>query len=243
MACTKPQHLSWASRERFDYGHTQLSSNVSVLMNSHAATSTPFGVRFCRPESPLFIMFSFLTLALTLSFFFHSFIAQVYAQQGPPPYSSAQSDGVPTTQTGPIRPDRTSPATSSTITLTRPNQALPTTTGKNTTCKNVQASGSSGNPQRAEAIKDAFRYAWDAYVKYAYGDDELAPLSANGTNDRYGWGLTIVDSIDTAIIMGLEDVVERMLNFISHVDFTKATQGDPVNLFGELYLAILYVTV
>ncbi|KAK4503868.1 hypothetical protein PRZ48_004783 [Zasmidium cellare] len=171
-------------------------------------------------------MFSFLSFAAILSLILHSFDAIVKAQDAPQ-YSSTGL--LSTTQAGPVVPDHTNlPAT---LTLTRPNGPLPTSTGKNGSCKNVQAAGVSGDSQRAQAIKDAFVYAWDAYEKYAYGFDELEPLSANGTNSRYGWGLTIVDSIDTAIIMDLEDVVEKMLKFIATVDFTTTDEGDPVNLF------------
>ena len=36
--------------------------------------------------------------------------------------------------------------------------------------------------QRASAVKAAFRHAWDGYTTYAYGHDELRPLT-NGTTD------------------------------------------------------------
>lgn len=67
---------------------------------------------------------------------------------------------------------------------------------------------------RATAIKEAYQYAWDAYVEYAWGYDELQPLSKKGTNDWYGWGVTMVDGLDTAIIMELTDVVSKMLGWI-----------------------------
>lgn len=35
---------------------------------------------------------------------------------------------------------------------------------------------------RAEAIKNAFKHAWKGYSDYAYGHDELRPLT-NGTTD------------------------------------------------------------
>ena len=219
------------SRARFDYSLTTHGTqllHVSLLMNFRdpLKASAPPGVRSRRSVSPFFIMFSFLSFVSILSLILHSFDAIVKAQ-GAPQYSSTGL--LSTTQAGPVVPDRTGlPAT-----LAFTNGPLPTSTGKNGSCKNVQAAGVSGDSQRAQAIKDAFVYAWDAYEKYAYGFDELEPLSANGTNSRYGWGLTIVDSIDTAIIMELEDVVEKMLKFISTVDFTTTDEGDPVNLSGE----------
>ncbi|CAK3738419.1 glycoside hydrolase family 47 [Lecanosticta acicola] len=126
----------------------------------------------------------------------------------------------------PAFPDRNNPPRFSNVTLPQPTGPPPI--GK---CKNVQARNVRGDQEKAEAIKDAFRYGYNAYVKYAFGYDELMPLSANGTNDYYGWGLTIIDSIDTAIIMGLEDVVKQMLDFISKVDFSLPKTDEPVQVF------------
>lgn len=50
----------------------------------------------------------------------------------------------------------------------------------------------------------AFKHAWSAYKKYAWGHDELRPISRSW-NDWFGIGLTIVDSLDTMFIMGLKD--------------------------------------
>lgn len=49
---------------------------------------------------------------------------------------------------------------------------------------------------------DAFLHAWAAYKKYAWGHDELKPISQTW-QEWMGVGLTIVDAIDTAYIMGL----------------------------------------
>lgn len=38
---------------------------------------------------------------------------------------------------------------------------------------------------RADAIKEAFTHSWEGYVKYAYGKDELRPVSNTGSNSRY----------------------------------------------------------
>lgn len=43
------------------------------------------------------------------------------------------------------------------------------------------------NPQleRADAVKQTFQIAWDGYKKYAFPNDELAPLSNGFLNPRY----------------------------------------------------------
>ncbi|TVY51972.1 putative mannosyl-oligosaccharide alpha-1,2-mannosidase 1B [Lachnellula cervina] len=116
-------------------------------------------------------------------------------------------------------------------TNTTTSSASPTPTSNVTlpACKSIQyafPSGTGGNATRAAAIKEAYQYAWDAYVEYAWGYDELQPLSKKGTNDWYGWGVTVVDGIDTAIIMELTDVVSKMLGWIQSVDFTTTPDGD-----------------
>lgn len=111
------------------------------------------------------------------------------------------------------------------------SSVLPSATSNSTlpACKSIQnvfAPGTGGNATRADAIKEAYLYAWNAYVEFAWGFDELQPLSKVGTDDWYGWGVTIVDGIDTAIIMNLTDVVSVMLGAIQKVDFTTTPDGN-----------------
>lgn len=115
---------------------------------------------------------------------------------------------------------------SSTLPVTTANATLPA-------CKSIQFAfppGTGSNATRAAAVKEAYQYAWDAYVEFAWGFDELKPLTKVGTNDWYGWGVTVVDGLDTAIIMGLTDVVTKMLGWIQSVDFSTTPDG-PVELF------------
>ena len=57
---------------------------------------------------------------------------------------------------------------------------------------------------RQKAVVDEFLHAWNNYKKYAWGRDELKPVS-NGWTDHMGVGLSIVDSLDTLYIMGLHE--------------------------------------
>lgn len=57
---------------------------------------------------------------------------------------------------------------------------------------------------RQQAVVAAFNHSWKAYKKYAWGEDELEPV----TKSYYNWfnlGLTLVDSLDVMYIMGLND--------------------------------------
>jgi len=61
--------------------------------------------------------------------------------------------------------------------------------------------------QMAERVKADFRHAWDGYVRYAWGHDQLRPLS-HGYRDWYDSTsvfMTPVDAFDTALLMGLND--------------------------------------
>jgi ER degradation enhancer, mannosidase alpha-like 2 len=56
----------------------------------------------------------------------------------------------------------------------------------------------------AQQVRDQFLHAWNGYRHYAWGHDELRPLS-NKPFDWYGTSLlmTPVDALDTMILMGL----------------------------------------
>ncbi|CAG8585368.1 23512_t:CDS:10 [Cetraspora pellucida] len=82
---------------------------------------------------------------------------------------------------------------------------------------------------RRESIKKGFQHAWSGYTKYAWGKDELEPVSNNGRDNFNGWGATIVDSLDTIWIMGLKDEFNKSRNFVETVDFT--TSEDQISVF------------
>jgi ER degradation enhancer, mannosidase alpha-like 2 len=58
----------------------------------------------------------------------------------------------------------------------------------------------------ADSVRTEFLHAWNCYRQYAWGYDELQPLSRTGHN-WYGASLcmTPVDAYDTMILMGLEN--------------------------------------
>ena len=53
------------------------------------------------------------------------------------------------------------------------------------------------------------KHAWDGYAKYAFGDNELKPISKTGYSaavfGKTRLGATLVDSLDTLYIAGLYD--------------------------------------
>lgn len=67
---------------------------------------------------------------------------------------------------------------------------------------------------RRAAVSGSMRHAWGGYVAHAWPEDELAPLSKTGI-EWLNVGLTIVDALDTLLIMGLEDEAEEARAWIA----------------------------
>ena len=58
---------------------------------------------------------------------------------------------------------------------------------------------------RSVMVKNAMKHAWSGYRRYCWGKDELLPLS-NTCKDNYGGlGTTLIDSLSTLWLMGMEE--------------------------------------
>jgi len=64
---------------------------------------------------------------------------------------------------------------------------------------------------RMEAVVEAFRHSWRAYRTYAWGHDELLPITKTYT-EWFGVGLTLIDSLDTMYIMGLDEGLSLIIS-------------------------------
>ncbi|PLN81085.1 seven-hairpin glycosidase [Aspergillus taichungensis] len=84
--------------------------------------------------------------------------------------------------------------------------------------------------KRQEAVKDAFKHAWKGYKKHAWLKDEVSPLSGLYRNSFAGWAATLVDALDSLVIMGLTDELEDALEGLERIDFTVTDAGD-INVF------------
>jgi len=75
----------------------------------------------------------------------------------------------------------------------------------------------------AARVRAEFLHSWKAYEQYAWGHDELRPLSKQ-PRDWYGQPLlmTPVDSLDTLLLMGLNDEAAKAKTLIvEHLSFDK----------------------
>ncbi|XP_045619329.1 mannosyl-oligosaccharide 1,2-alpha-mannosidase IA [Procambarus clarkii] len=80
--------------------------------------------------------------------------------------------------------------------------------------------------QRREKIKEMVLHAWRGYKTYAWGKNELRPVSKRGHTagifGRQDMGATIVDALDTLYIMGLMEEFNEGRAWIQyHLDFNQ----------------------
>ena len=80
--------------------------------------------------------------------------------------------------------------------------------------------------RRQSAVKDSFRHAWDGYKKYAWGHDEIRPVSKTFRDPFAGWSATLVDALDTMAIMGLHTEFQEALGYVAKIDFTATTRSE-----------------
>jgi mannosidase alpha-like ER degradation enhancer 2 len=81
-------------------------------------------------------------------------------------------------------------------------------------------------PDLANAVRTELLRSWHAYEQYAWGHDELQPLSKT-PKDWYGESLlmTPVDSLDTLLLMGLDDEAKKARTLIDEkLSFDKDIQ-------------------
>ena len=82
---------------------------------------------------------------------------------------------------------------------------------------------------RADAVKQTFQIAWDGYYEYAFPHDALEPLTNSYADDYGGWGATALDAFSTALVMGNQEVVDIILDYIPTIDFS--TSAYEISLF------------
>ncbi|CAG8560866.1 2784_t:CDS:10 [Ambispora gerdemannii] len=83
--------------------------------------------------------------------------------------------------------------------------------------------------KRGEYVKEAFVHSFNGYKQYAWGHDEVRPVTGSPRNTRNGWAATIVDSLDTMILMNLTKEYKLSRELVSRIDFKKTY--DLVNVF------------
>ncbi|KAJ7176363.1 glycoside hydrolase family 47 protein [Mycena crocata] len=65
---------------------------------------------------------------------------------------------------------------------------------------------------------------------FAFGHDNLAPVTKGFSDGRNGWGASIVDAMPTMFVMGLNGLFEEAVSFSSHIDFSLSQTPDSVSI-------------
>ncbi|EDO26074.1 predicted protein, partial [Nematostella vectensis] len=80
-----------------------------------------------------------------------------------------------------------------------------------------------------------FRHAWKGYKQFAWGHDELKPISKS-FSEWFNIGLTIIDSLDTMLLLNLKDEFREARDWVANsLSFDKNVD---VNLF-EVTIRVL----
>ncbi|XP_055515935.1 mannosidase, alpha, class 1B, member 1b [Leucoraja erinacea] len=78
------------------------------------------------------------------------------------------------------------------------------------------------------AVIEAFQHAWKGYKQYAWGHDELKPISKT-YSEWFGLGLTLIDALDTMWILGQKQEFEEAKKWV--IDELNLGKSVDVNLF------------
>ena len=84
---------------------------------------------------------------------------------------------------------------------------------------------------RRAAVRAAAAHSWAGYVRWAWGQDELAPVSRVGYETFCGIGITLLDSLDTLYLMGFDAEFGRAREWVAGSLNFSATAGCPVSVF------------
>jgi len=80
----------------------------------------------------------------------------------------------------------------------------------------ADSQGGPGNSQIADEVRAEFLHAWTCYKKYAFGYDQVKPLSAKPNyffpKEKISIGLSIIEVLDTLYVMGLDDELKICLD-------------------------------
>lgn len=90
---------------------------------------------------------------------------------------------------------------------------------------------------KLKAVTRTMRDAYDAYNKIAWGHDEIKPVTGGTRRSRNGWGVFIVDSSTTLVVMKMWTELQHSVDFIiNNIDF-----NSPVGLVDPFETTIRYL--
>ncbi|CCC09642.1 hypothetical protein SMACR_03674 [Sordaria macrospora] len=84
---------------------------------------------------------------------------------------------------------------------------------------------------RLDKVRAEAQRAWSGYKKYAWGHDELTPVTKQSKDPFCGWAATLVDSLDTLWIMGLKEEFDEAVEYVKELDFTYSAYRSEIPVF------------
>ncbi len=81
-----------------------------------------------------------------------------------------------------------------------------------------------------KAVEEETVHAWNGYKAYAWMEDELWPVSAGSSRKFCIGAATLIDSLDSLHILGLQDEFKEAVNATATLDLENADECI-VNLF------------
>ena len=84
--------------------------------------------------------------------------------------------------------------------------------------------------EKLAAVKSSFKHSWKGYAANAWMKDELLPVTGGYVTTFGGWAATLVDTLDTLWLMGMEEDFARAVEAMSQIDFS-TTESDEFNVF------------
>lgn len=84
--------------------------------------------------------------------------------------------------------------------------------------------------ERQQRVKQAFLHSWKGYRNNAWLHDTVLPISGGIGDILGGWGATLVDSLDTLLIMEMHQEFGEALAALESLNFT-STQKGQINIF------------
>ncbi|OMJ11353.1 Mannosyl-oligosaccharide 1,2-alpha-mannosidase MNS1 [Smittium culicis] len=85
-----------------------------------------------------------------------------------------------------------------------------------------------GIEEKRGSIRKSMKHAWEGYRKYAFGKDELLPVTERWNNN---WGVTLIDSLDTLYIMGMVEEFQEARDYLININFNQTIPGYHTSLF------------
>ena len=88
-----------------------------------------------------------------------------------------------------------------------------------------------GRELRLAKVKAEAQRAWSGYRTHAWLHDEVKPISNSSKDPFCGWAATLVDSLDTLWIMGMEEEFDEAVKAVEKIDFTTTPYRDEIPVF------------